>query len=136
VAGRVAQSLYALDRLDEADAWAGRAEKLGASDDEYTEMLWRQVRAKLHARRGEHAEGERLARAAVAICEETDMLDAQGDVYSDLADVLRLTGKPDDAAAALEQALERYERKGNVVSAQRTRERLAELGRSADYATP
>ena len=33
----------------------------------------------------------------------------------------------DEAAAALEQALERYERKGNLVSAQRMRARLAEL---------
>ena len=39
------------------------------------------------------------------------MLDAQGDVYADLAEVLLLAGKPDEAAAALEQALERYERK-------------------------
>ena len=77
-----------------------------------TQMLWRQVRAKVLARRGEHAEAERLAREAVAICEETDMLDAQGDAYADLAEVLLLGGKADEAAAALEQALERYERKG------------------------
>jgi len=63
----------------------------------------------------------------VAVCEETDMLDAQGDVYADLAEVLLLGWKPDEAAAALEQALERYERKGNLVSAERMRARLAEL---------
>ena len=32
-AGNLAQALYALDRLDEAEAWAGRAAELGASDD-------------------------------------------------------------------------------------------------------
>ena len=90
-------------------------------------MLWRQVRAKVHARRGEHADAERLAREAVAICDETELLDQQGDAYADLAEVLLLTGKPDEAAAALEQALERYERKGNLVSAQRMRDRLAGL---------
>ena len=93
-AANLAQALYALDRLDEADAWAGRAAELGASDDARKEMLWRQVRAKVLARRGEHAEAERLAREAVAICDETDMLDAQGDVYADLAEVLLLAGKP------------------------------------------
>ena len=36
------------------------------------------------------------------------MLNAQGDVYADLAEVLILTGKPTEAASALEQALERY----------------------------
>ena len=126
-AGNLAQALYALDRLDEADVWAGRAAELGASDDAFTQMLWRQVRAKVLARRGEHAEAERLAREAAAVCEETDMLTAQGDTYADLAEVLLLAGKADGAAAALEQALERYERKGNLVSAQRAQTRLAEL---------
>ncbi len=124
-AGKLAQALYALDRLEEADAWAGRAAELGASDDASTQMLWRQVKAKLLARRGEHAEAERLAREAVAIGEDTDMLDAQGDTHADLAEVLSLAGRPKEAAEALEQALARYERKGNVVMAGRTRERLA-----------
>ena len=107
------------------------AAELGASDDALTQMLWRQVRAKVLARRGEHAEAELLAREAVAIGEETDMLDAQGDVYADLAEVLLLAAKPDEAAAALEQALARYERKGNLVSTQRAQTRLAELRAAA-----
>ena len=100
----------------------------------WMEMLWRQVRAKVLARRGEHAEAERLAREAVAIGDDTDLLDAQGDAYADLAEVLLLAGKPDEAAAALEQALERYERKGNLVSAQRMRTRLDELAGPRDDA--
>jgi tetratricopeptide (TPR) repeat protein len=126
-AGKLGQALYALDRLEEADAWAGRAAELGASDDVFTQMLWRQVRAKVLARRSEHAEAERLAREAVALGEKTDMIDAQGDAYADLAEVLLLAGKADEAAAALEHALARYERKGNLVSAQRVRTRLAAL---------
>src|SRR5207253_3986664 len=130
-AGNLAQALYALDRLDEADAWAGRAAELGTSDDAWKELLWRQVLAKVLARRGQHAEAERLAREAVALCEETDMLDAQGDAYADLAEVLLLTGKADEAAAVLEQAIERYERKGNLVSTRRAQTRLAELQHAA-----
>jgi hypothetical protein len=90
-------------------------------------MLWRQVRAKVLARRGEHAEAERHAREAVAVGEGTDWLDGQGDTYADLGEVLMLAGKPTEAAAALEQALARYQRKGNLVSTQRTQARLAEL---------
>lgn len=127
MAGNLAQALYALDRLEEADAWAGRAAELGASDDAITQMLWRQVRAKVLARRGESVGGERLAREAVAIGDESDMLDQQGDAYADLSEVLLLAGKPDEAAAALEQALQRYERKGNIVSAGRAQTRLAEI---------
>ncbi len=124
-AGELAQSLYALERLDEADAWAGRTAELGASDDVATQMLWRQVRAKLVARRGEHAEAEQLAREAVAIGAKTEALNDQGDAYADLAEVLQLGGKDDEARAALEQALDRYERKENLVMARRMRDRLA-----------
>jgi hypothetical protein len=57
----------ALDRLEEADAWAGRAAELGASDDAITQMLWRQVR--------------------VTIGEGAEMLFQLGDAYADLAEV-------------------------------------------------
>jgi hypothetical protein len=59
------------------------------------------------------------------------MLYAQGDTHADLAEVLLLGGKPDQAAAALEQALERYQRKGNLVSTQRAQTRLSELQNTA-----
>jgi hypothetical protein len=48
-------------------------------------------------------------------------------VFADLAEVLSLAGRSEEAAEALEQALERYERKGNLVMAQRAQMRLAEL---------
>ena len=125
------QALYALDQLGDADAVALRGAALGASDDAITQMLWRQVRAKVSARRGEHVEAERLAREAVAIGAATDMLDAQGHTYGDLAEVLLLAGNAAEGTAALEEALARYERKGNLVMSGRTRTRLAELGNPA-----
>jgi hypothetical protein len=48
-------------------------------------------------------------------------------VYVDLAEVLSLAGRPQEAAAALGQAVGCYERKGNIVSTQRAQARLAEL---------
>jgi class 3 adenylate cyclase/tetratricopeptide (TPR) repeat protein len=126
-AGNRARALYALGRFDEADEWAGRAGDLGASDDAQTEMLWRRIRAKVSAHRGEHAEAERLAREAVAICDGTEMLDAQADVYADLGEVLLLDGREEEAAAAFGQALGRYEQKENLVMAARTREQLEVL---------
>ena len=53
------------------------------------------------------------------------MLNMQGDANADLAEVLLLGGKNGEATAALEHALDRYERKGNLVMARRTRDRLA-----------
>ena len=127
VAGRLAHAYYELDKLEETDAWADRAAELGASDDAITQMLWREARAKVLARRGDHDEAERLAREAVAIGEETEMLDDQADAYADLGAVLALAGRSGEAAEALEQALERFERKENLVMAARTRARLEAL---------
>ena len=126
-AGNLAQALYALGRLDEADAWAGRAAELGSSDDAITQMLWRQVRAKVLARRGEPGEAERLAREAVAIGGETHLTESIGDAHADLAEVLELAGRAADARAELEAALALYERKGHVLSANRMRARLDAL---------
>jgi tetratricopeptide (TPR) repeat protein len=97
------------------------------------QMVWRQVKGKVHARRDEHTEAQRLAREAVAIGDDTELLDTQADAYADLGEVLLLGGKHDEAVVALEQALERYERKGNLVSAQRARTRLAELMGTAPH---
>ena len=86
----LAEALYADGRLDEAQAWASRADELGASDDPVTQLRSRAVRARVLARSGEHAEAERLAREAVALSDETDQLDTQGDAYAALGEVLVL----------------------------------------------
>jgi class 3 adenylate cyclase/tetratricopeptide (TPR) repeat protein len=124
-AGKLGQAFYALDRLEEADSWGGRSAELGTSDDAVKEMVWRQVRGKVLARRGEHEDGVRLAREAVEIGEGTDSLIEQGDAHADLAEALSLTGSPVEAAVSLRHALDRYERKEHLVLAQRMRERLA-----------
>jgi class 3 adenylate cyclase/tetratricopeptide (TPR) repeat protein len=129
-AGLLAQAYYALGQVDEAGGWAARAAVFSASDDADGQTLWRLVKAKVLARRGEHSEAEQLAHEAVEICEATDMLNAQGDAFADLAEVLALGGHREAAVEALEDALARYERKENVVMAQRVRARLAELQRS------
>jgi hypothetical protein len=46
-----------------------------------------------------------------------------------LAEVLLAAGRSDQAAHALQEALRLHEQKGNLVSAERTRTLLAELGR-------
>ncbi len=85
-----------------------------------------QVRAKLLARKGDHVEADQLAREATALADGTDILDRRS-AYAGLGEVLLLGGKPDEAALAFEQALDRYERKGSRVMAERTRARLEEL---------
>jgi class 3 adenylate cyclase len=120
------QYLLAIDRDAEADEWADRGRQIGAAGDRLTQMLWRQVKAKVLARRGEHEEAERLAREARDWSEGTEMLSWTADVYADLAEVLALAGKHEDAGVALGQAGQLYERKGNVVMAERMRARQSE----------
>jgi tetratricopeptide (TPR) repeat protein len=84
------------------------------------------VKAKVLAARAGYADAERLAREAVTLAAATDLLNVQADAYADFAEVLALAGKRDEAAAALWQALDRYDRKGNIVMAERTRARLAD----------
>ena len=126
-APRLGHSLCALGRFDEAEEWMQLGRALGGEEDVATQALWRQVQALIHAHRGEHAPAERLAREALAITERADSLTWQGDALRDLATVLAAAGRTDEAAAALEQALDRYERKKNLAMVAQVTPKLEEL---------
>jgi class 3 adenylate cyclase len=130
-APRLGRALCALGRYHEAEPLAQLGRELGDEQDFATQMLWRQVQALVQAHRGEHAEAERLARMAVAISERTDGLNYQGDALCDLAAVLAASGRSEEAAAALEQALERYESKKNLAMVGQARTKLEELRKAA-----
>jgi len=57
--------------------------------------------------------------------EATDFLTVRGRALADLAEVLVLAGRPDEAAEPFERAATTYERKGSLM-ASRTRARLVE----------
>jgi thioredoxin-like negative regulator of GroEL len=80
------------------------------------------------ADRGEFAEAERVGREALDLAMSGDAIDDQGEALSLLAEVMVAAGRSEDAVALFREAIQRFERKGNVVSAGRTRERLAALG--------
>lgn len=128
-AAHLARALYALERLDEAEAAARAVRELSVSDDVEMQSLWRQMQAKVAAHRGEHTEAEQLAQQAVALLEPTDALSAHADALVDLAETLELGEQ--SGQRALELALQLFTRKGNFVMAERTRARLADLGRIA-----
>jgi tetratricopeptide (TPR) repeat protein len=126
-AARLARSLCALGRYDEAESQALLGRQLGDESDVVTQSWWRQAQALVHANRGEYAEAEPLAREAVAIGEQTDSLSSQGDALCDLAEVLTAAGRAHEAVDALEQALDRYERKKNLAMVAEVRPRLEAL---------
>jgi class 3 adenylate cyclase len=125
--GLLADSLYELGRDLEAEEAIAQGEALSMTDDVTNQILFRRVRAKVLARRGEQDRAEDLARESVAISEQTDVLNERGDAHSDLAEVLVMAGRTKDAAAELDEALALYEQKGNLVMVERAQKRLAEL---------
>jgi hypothetical protein len=86
-----------------------------------SQALWRQVRAKLHARAGRADDAERLVREAVSVLAETDMLDYHARAVADLADVLRAVDQPEAASTELARGIDLFEAKGNLVRAERAR---------------
>jgi class 3 adenylate cyclase/tetratricopeptide (TPR) repeat protein len=102
---------------------AERSATPGVADED---IGWRRVRAKLLARRGDVGEAEQLAREATARAALTDLLEDRAQAVADLAEVLRLGGRREEAATALEEAIHLHEQKGNVVAAEKLRAVLAE----------
>jgi class 3 adenylate cyclase/predicted ATPase len=114
-------------RLDEAWLLAERSRELGGSDDVTTQFGWRAVEARVLAERGAIEEAERLAREAVDLAETTEYMRNRADGLFDLGVVLATAGKNTEAAEAFADSLRLWERKGDLVMAAETRERLAEL---------
>jgi class 3 adenylate cyclase/tetratricopeptide (TPR) repeat protein len=123
----LAEALYEQGRYEEALEATRLSEETAARDDVASQAGWRSVRAEIYAKQGRLEEAERLAREAVAISDRTDHLSMVGDCHLALATVLREAGKRAEAEAEAGRALDAFERKGNVVWAQRVRQFLEEL---------
>ncbi len=129
-AANLARALCALGRFDEAEPFATIARSVAAEDDLASQVAGRSAQATVLAARGEFAEAEQLGREAVRLYADAECPNLQGDVWMDLAQVLRMAGKPADAEQAARQALALYERKGNRPASESAREFIDELGPS------
>jgi tetratricopeptide (TPR) repeat protein len=121
----LADALHAQGRGDEAAPLIELAAGWTLADDVDAQVGLLRIRANLLAHQGDLGEAVRLAREATELSAQTDYLNHHAKALADLADVLELTGRREEAAAAMERALELYERKGNLVMAERTREQLS-----------
>jgi ATP/maltotriose-dependent transcriptional regulator MalT len=104
---------------DEALALSKTAQDAAADDDVDAQVQWRTVRAPILARRGEHAEAELLARAALALAQGAEVPLLLAEAHGDLAQVLVATGRAAEASAEYAKAAEVWARKGDGVSAAR-----------------
>jgi class 3 adenylate cyclase/tetratricopeptide (TPR) repeat protein len=124
-AAQLAQALYTQGRYDEADRSAQASEE--ASSGRAQKAYWGPVRAKLLARRADAKAAEALARESVAIWAERDNLLWHGYALMDLAEVLRLVGREQEAMPVVAEAVELFERKGIIPAVEAARALLAKL---------
>src|SRR5246127_1117755 len=115
VLGRDAE---AVELCTESERLAGHALK--------PSIAWRTLRAHLLSRGNDHDGARRVAEAAVALAERTDLLVEYGDACASLATVLNAAGDAAGARAAAERAVGLYERKGAAALAEKARDILSE----------
>ena len=130
IAAELARAIEAQGRHEEALGLTRVAEDLSAEDDITSQALWRVVRGKILARRGQPGEALALASAGLQLLRRTDASVVRDEGLVEVADVMHLCGDPDGAAELLHEALGLLERKGNVAKAATVRSALEMLKRS------
>jgi class 3 adenylate cyclase/tetratricopeptide (TPR) repeat protein len=122
----LAEAVDEQGRHAEAAKLCAISERLAPVDDMLSQLFWRSVKARALANIGRVWPALRLTNEAVQLAERTDALNWQANAWMDQARVLRLAGRDREANHALRGAVERYQRKGNVVSAAAAHSQLAE----------
>jgi class 3 adenylate cyclase/tetratricopeptide (TPR) repeat protein len=123
VAALLGLALARQGRLDEAERFADEARGIGSHDDVITQMYWRMVKARIAGAWGDFDEARRLAAEAMELTEATDDCFDGPIVTLEVVDFL----DTDARRSALERALVETEAKGNAVSAEQIRAKLAAL---------
>jgi tetratricopeptide (TPR) repeat protein len=132
IAGLLAEALYRQGRFDEATTYAAVCEDVAAPSDVYSQYLWRGIKGKLLVRSGATDEGLELAASGVEATRASDDIEGQANALVFLAEAQIDADRLYDAARTAEAARDRFEAKGNVVSAARA----ADLVSSAREASP
>ena len=123
----LARALWAQGRFEEAEELSRSSQAHAGPQDLMAQAQWRQTRALVLASSGKRVEAEQLARAAIEVLAHTDFIWMKALGSETLGTVLELGGDRFGATGAFREALEAWETKGNVVSAERIRQRLREL---------
>jgi class 3 adenylate cyclase len=123
--GMRAQAALELEQDDEALRFADETEELASPDDFEPHLRQRCVRAVVFARRGDFAAAGEALHEAEQIASPTDYLPLKALLAMKRADVASLAGGAAEERKALAQALALARQKGDLVTAERARARLA-----------
>ncbi|MGZ6045963.1 MAG: adenylate/guanylate cyclase domain-containing protein, partial [Isosphaeraceae bacterium] len=102
------------ERYAEATELIAISQEVAADEDTSAQVICLGLSARILADRGRHAEAVELAFSAVALAEQTDQLSPHADALLELAQALAASGRTFEAHDAASQALELYQRKGNL----------------------
>ncbi len=103
------------------------AEQSAAPCDVTTRVRWRTARARALAHGGNLEQANALAREAVRLADQTDAVELRATALIELAEVLRLSGRRNEAMPLVRRALRAFARKGATVRAERAQRLLGEL---------
>jgi DNA-binding SARP family transcriptional activator len=117
-AAALAVALCDQERYEEAARYA-EISRERLTDRVMDQVIWRTASTQALAGLGRLDQAVRLGREAVTIAGTTDALNLHGDALMGLANACRHAHQRKEAAESARQALDRYVRKGNVVSAQK-----------------
>jgi DNA-binding SARP family transcriptional activator len=104
-------------RYDEAIQLLELSGEAAADDDLSPQAVSQGLYARILADRGRHREAMELARSAAALAAQTDLLSEHADTLLERAHVLAAAGEVSEAHAAATEALDLYQRKGNLPGA-------------------
>ncbi len=115
-------------RYDEAIELLDASLEAVADEDLSPQAVGQGLYARILADQGRYREAEELARSAVALSAQTDLLSEYADTLLELCHVLAVAGQVPEAHTVATEALDLYRRKGNLP---RARESLRYLIQSA-----
>lgn len=120
IAALLARVLFQKEAFDEAATMAELSREQAPAESVAPQVRWRSARGLTLAAHGEFEQSLGLARRAVGQV-PVDMLNLRADTSLDLARILRAGGYRDEARDAVNETIDIYERKGNLVAASRAR---------------
>lgn len=136
VAASLAHAVAARGRADEAFELTQVAEASAAPNDVVAQVGWRTARAKALARLERPEEADTTARRAVGMAEQTDSPLLRAEALMDLAEVLHLAGRTNEARPFARRSLRTFQRKGAEVPASRARALLDRLDARPERPAP
>ena len=121
MAALLSRIAHELGRDDEAMSLSKTAEETTSADDIESQVLWRTMRVPILVRIGQLPDAQQLAVSAAEMARQTEVPTLQADTLTELAIVLALQHRYDDAHRTIGEALALYAAKGNLVSQARAR---------------